>query len=91
LTAFFQRVDYNSKAFFIQTPAVNAIRSTCKVCFKQGARLESRHENPRPAVTNMMYRPLAVFIGMRFVRARKKNQLMSFVTLISMLGLRLVY
>jgi lipoprotein-releasing system permease protein len=89
LTAFFQRVDYNSKAFFIQTPAVNAIRSTCKVCFKQGARLESRHENPRPAVTNMMYRPLAVFIGMRFVRARKKNQLMSFVTLISMLGIAL--
>ena len=37
----------------------------------------------------MMYRPLAVFIGMRFVRARKKNQLMSFVTLISMLGIAL--
>ncbi len=37
----------------------------------------------------MMYRPLAVFIGLRFVRARKKNQLMSFVTLISMLGIAL--
>jgi len=37
----------------------------------------------------MMYRPLALFVGLRFVRARKKNQLMSFVTLISMLGIAL--
>lgn len=37
----------------------------------------------------MMYRPLALFIGLRFVRARKHNQLMSFVTVISMLGIAL--
>lgn len=37
----------------------------------------------------MMYRPLALFVGLRFVRARKKNQLMSFVTVISMLGIAL--
>lgn len=89
VNCFFQPGDYNSKAFFIQTPAGRSAHSTCKVCFKQGARLESRHENPCLAITTMMYRPLAVFIGMRFVRARKKNQLMSFVTLISMLGIAL--
>jgi lipoprotein-releasing system permease protein len=37
----------------------------------------------------MMYRPLALYIGLRFVRARKKNQLMSFVTVISTLGIAL--
>lgn len=36
-----------------------------------------------------MYKPLALFIGLRFVRARKKNQLMSFVSWISMLGIAL--
>lgn len=37
----------------------------------------------------MMFRPLALYIGLRFVRARRKNQLMSFVTVISMLGIAL--
>lgn len=37
----------------------------------------------------MMFRPLALYVGLRFVRARKKNQLMSFVTVISMLGIAL--
>jgi lipoprotein-releasing system permease protein len=36
-----------------------------------------------------MFRPVALFVGLRFVRARKKNQLMSFVSLISMLGVAL--
>tara|TARA_R110002072_G_scaffold1559_9_gene12980 strand:- start:3957 stop:5198 length:1242 start_codon:yes stop_codon:yes gene_type:complete len=36
-----------------------------------------------------MFKPLALFVGLRFVRARKKNQLMSFVSLISMLGIAL--
>lgn len=36
-----------------------------------------------------MRKPLALFIGLRFVRARKKNQLVSFVSLISMLGIAL--
>jgi ABC-type lipoprotein release transport system permease subunit len=36
-----------------------------------------------------MYQPLVLFVGLRFVRARKKNQLMSFVSLISMLGVAL--
>jgi lipoprotein-releasing system permease protein len=40
-------------------------------------------------VLKMMYRPLALYIGLRFVRARKKNQLMSFVTVISTLGIAL--
>jgi hypothetical protein len=42
-SCFFQPADYNSKAFFIQTPAVDGINNAGKVCFKQGARLESRH------------------------------------------------
>lgn len=37
----------------------------------------------------MMFRPLALYVGLRFVRARQKNQLMSFVTVISMLGIAL--
>lgn len=36
-----------------------------------------------------MYQPLVLFVGLRFVKARKKNQLMSFVSLISMLGIAL--
>lgn len=36
-----------------------------------------------------MYRPLSVFIGLRYIRARKRNQLVSFVSLISMLGIAL--
>jgi len=36
-----------------------------------------------------MYHPLVLFVGLRFVKARKKNQLMSFVSLISMLGIAL--
>src|SRR5690554_1748724 len=36
-----------------------------------------------------MHKPLALFIGLRFVRARKSSQLMSFVSWISMLGIAL--
>lgn len=36
-----------------------------------------------------MYRPLTLFVGLRFVRARKKNHLLSFVSVISMLGIAL--
>ena len=36
-----------------------------------------------------MSEPLAIYIGLRFVRARKSSQLMSFVSLISMLGIAL--
>src|SRR5690554_4617024 len=36
-----------------------------------------------------MHKPLALFIGLRFVRARKSNHLMSFVSWISMLGIAL--
>jgi len=36
-----------------------------------------------------MYRPLPLFVGLRYIRARKQNQLISFVSLISMLGIAL--
>ncbi len=36
-----------------------------------------------------MYRPLPLFIGLRYIRARKSSQLISFVSLISMLGIAL--
>src|SRR5690554_5483172 len=36
-----------------------------------------------------MHKPLALFIGLRFVRARKSSHLMSFVSWISMLGIAL--
>lgn len=36
-----------------------------------------------------MYRPLPLFVGLRYIRARKRNQLVSFVSLISMLGIAL--
>lgn len=36
-----------------------------------------------------MYRPLTLFVGLRFVRARKKSHLLSFVSVISMLGIAL--
>jgi lipoprotein-releasing system permease protein len=88
-TGFFQLGDYNSKTFFIQTPALLHRCDEVLVCFTRGARLESRHVYVTQATLKMMYRPLALFIGLRFVRARKNNQLMSFVTVISMLGIAL--
>lgn len=88
-TGFFQPADYNSKTFFIQTPALLRRPAEVLVCFKWGARLESRHVYISQATLKMMYRPLALFVGLRFVRARKNNQLMSFVTVISMLGIAL--
>lgn len=36
-----------------------------------------------------MYRPLALFIGLRYTRARKQHQLVSFVSVISTLGIAL--
>ncbi|MEX1197080.1 MAG: FtsX-like permease family protein [Pseudohongiellaceae bacterium] len=36
-----------------------------------------------------MYRPLPLFVGLRYIRARKRSQLVSFVSLISMLGIAL--
>ncbi len=34
-----------------------------------------------------MYKPLALFIGLRYTRSRKKNQFVSFISLSSMLGI----
>lgn len=36
-----------------------------------------------------MYKPLALFIGLRYTRSRKKNQFVSFISLSSMLGIGL--
>lgn len=36
-----------------------------------------------------MYKPLALFIGLRYTRAKKKNQFVSFISLSSMLGIAL--
>jgi lipoprotein-releasing system permease protein len=36
-----------------------------------------------------MFRPLAIFIGTRYVRARRRNQFISFISLTSMIGLAL--
>lgn len=36
-----------------------------------------------------MYKPLALFMGLRYTRARKKNHFVSFISLSSMLGIGL--
>jgi lipoprotein-releasing system permease protein len=36
-----------------------------------------------------MYKPLSAFIGLRYTRAKRKNHFISFITLISMLGIAL--
>ncbi len=36
-----------------------------------------------------MYRPLAAFIGLRYLRAKRRNHFISFISLISMLGIAL--
>ena len=36
-----------------------------------------------------MFRPLALFIGLRYTRAERKNGFISFISLISMIGLTL--
>jgi lipoprotein-releasing system permease protein len=37
----------------------------------------------------MMYRPLEVFVGLRYLRAKRQNHFISFISLISMLGIAL--
>ncbi|HET7359204.1 MAG TPA: lipoprotein-releasing system transmembrane subunit LolC, partial [Rhodanobacteraceae bacterium] len=34
-----------------------------------------------------MFRPLAFFIGLRYTRAKRRNHFISFISLVSMLGL----
>ena len=36
-----------------------------------------------------MYKPLEAFIGLRYVRAKRRNHFISFISLISMLGIAL--
>ncbi|HKJ75930.1 MAG TPA: ABC transporter permease, partial [Gammaproteobacteria bacterium] len=36
-----------------------------------------------------MFRPLEVFIGLRYTRAKRRNHFISFISLISMLGIAL--
>ncbi|MBP7997574.1 MAG: lipoprotein-releasing system transmembrane subunit LolC, partial [Thiopseudomonas sp.] len=36
-----------------------------------------------------MFRPLALFIGMRYTRAKRRNHFISFISLTSMVGLAL--
>ncbi|HPB75315.1 MAG TPA: ABC transporter permease, partial [Chromatiaceae bacterium] len=36
-----------------------------------------------------MYRPLPLFIGLRYTRAKRRNHFISFISLISMLGIML--
>ena len=36
-----------------------------------------------------MYKPLEAFIGMRYVHAKRRNHFISFISLISMLGIAL--
>src|SRR5574344_2219553 len=36
-----------------------------------------------------MFRPLALFIGMRYTRAKRRNHFISFISLASMIGLAL--
>ena len=38
-----------------------------------------------------MFKPLALFIGLRYTRAKKKNHFVSFISLSSMLGARMNY
>ena len=36
-----------------------------------------------------MYRPLPLFVGLRYTRAKRRNHFISFISLISMLGIAL--
>ena len=36
-----------------------------------------------------MYKPLSVFVGLRYLRAKRSNHFISFISLISMLGIAL--
>lgn len=36
-----------------------------------------------------MFRPLAIYIGLRYTRAKRRNQFISFISLTSMIGLSL--
>src|SRR5690606_28056623 len=43
----------------------------------------------RPAGGRMMFRPLSIFIGSRYTRAKRRNHFISFISLTSMIGLSL--
>src|SRR5699024_8715325 len=43
----------------------------------------------RTDVSSFMFRPLPVFIGTRYTRARRRSRFVSFISLTSMLGLAL--
>lgn len=36
-----------------------------------------------------MFRPLAIYIGLRYTQAKRRNQFISFISLTSMIGLSL--
>lgn len=36
-----------------------------------------------------MYRPLELFIGLRYTRAKRRNHFISFISMVSMLGIAL--
>ena len=36
-----------------------------------------------------MYKPFAIFVGLRYVRAKRRNHFISFISLISMAGIAL--
>ena len=40
-----------------------------------------------PLYTGLMYNPFEAFIGLRYVRARRRNHFISFISLVSMLGI----
>ena len=40
-----------------------------------------------PLYTGLMYKPFEAFIGLRYVRARRRNQFISFISLVSILGI----
>ena len=42
---------------------------------------------PCPLYTGLMYNPFEVFIGLRYVRARRRNHFISFISLVSILGI----
>ena len=41
----------------------------------------------RPLYTDNMYTPFEAFVGLRYVRAKRRNHFISFISLISMLGI----
>jgi lipoprotein-releasing system permease protein len=43
--------------------------------------------HPAPGIPEPMFRPLAFFIGLRYTRAKRRNHFISFISLVSMLGI----